>query len=59
MTKFLIDKTTNTNIFLPKQVNKEGIKGNLVITIDNKVLFITDTAFEDVTSNYTIVDRDN
>jgi hypothetical protein len=59
MTKFLIDKITKLSVFLPKQIELDSKKGNLVITIENKVLFITDDSFTDISSNYNIAIRDN
>lgn len=55
--KFLIDKKTQKNICSNTQIKIDDVVGSIVLTIDNKVLFITDTV-KDVTESYNIAERD-
>ena len=40
-------------------IDGTGTVGQVVLTIDNKVLFITDSTTLDITSKYKIATRDN
>lgn len=56
MKKFLIKD--NKNYCSGIQITRNGNVGTLLLTIDNKVLFVTDGDFEDITNEYIIAERD-
>lgn len=55
--KFLIEKTTGRNICSNTQIKINNIIGSIILTIENKVLFINNTV-KDVTEDYIIGERD-
>jgi hypothetical protein len=63
MTKFVIEKSTKKNIFVPKRITREGITGILDIVTttagDLKVKFFTSSKFFDVSDEFIIANRDN
>lgn len=57
MEKFAIKD--NKNYCSGTQIIKNnGTVGTLIITIESKVIFVTDTAVEDITNEYIIAERD-
>jgi hypothetical protein len=58
--KILIPKNdTSVSLGVPFTHTIEGQKGQVVLTVDNKVLFIADNSYKDITTNYNIAVRDN
>jgi hypothetical protein len=56
--KFLIDKDSKKNVCSNTQIERNGVVGTIVLTIDSKVIFIKSDGFEDVSSSYDIAERD-